>query len=64
MNFVEYNTLVMRKRALPPPLHRMLPSTIIASTDVFHQCEDVLPRYPRVWCPAGGGRDSAMAAFH
>ena len=64
MNFVEYNTLVMRKRALTPPLHRMLPSTIIASTDVFHQCEDVLPRYPRVWCPAGGGRDSAMAAFH
>ena len=48
----------------PPSLHRMLPSTIIASTDVFHQCEDVLPRYPRVWCPAGGGRDSAMAAFH
>ena len=43
----------------------MLPSTIIANINLLYLCEDVLPPYPRVlaWCPAGGGRDSAMAAF-
>ena len=49
----------------PPSLHRMLQSTIIANINVFHQLwRCLIPRYPRVWCPAGGGRDSAMAAFH